>query len=343
MTSGSSAKWMRVIAPGLVWLAFAMEASAQAAVQPSAADMETARTLYQQGRQLRDQGNVAAAMDKFKAAHALAGTPVTGIHLAQAQADLGLLVEARETCLSILRMQVKPDETERSVEARKDAAKLAESLEPRIPSLMVRVDGVQEGVAPTVTIDGQAMPAAAMGMVRKVNPGRHEVRVAASGYLETTELLSLAEGESRELSLSLRPAPPGAEPPAAVVPPPGATAPRPPPRAEGRDGMSPFAVAGFVVAGSGAAVGTLSGLLAMQQASQLEDKCAGHQCPPDAHGDLDNGRMFGTVSTVAFGVAAVGLTVGIVALLAQDDEPEAPSPRVSPWVGLGSAGVGGVF
>ncbi|PKN18783.1 MAG: hypothetical protein CVU65_18155 [Deltaproteobacteria bacterium HGW-Deltaproteobacteria-22] len=107
--------------------------------------------------------------------------------------------------------------------------------------------------------------------------------------------------------------------------------------------MSPFAVAGFVVAGSGAAVGTLSGLLAMQQASELEDQCTGNQCPPDAHGDLDNGRMFGTVSTVAFGVAAVGLTVGIVALLAQDDEPEAPPPRVSPWVGLGSAGVGGVF
>jgi len=340
MTSGKSAK--RVMALGLVCLAFATEVSAQSAAQPSAADMETARTLYQQGRQLRDQGNLAAAMDKFKAAHALAGTPVTGIHLAQAQADLGLLVEARETCLSILRMQVKPDETERSVEARKDAAKLAESLEPRIPSLVVRVDGVQEGVALAVTIDGQAMPHAAMGMVRKVNPGRHEVRVSASGYLEAAEQLSLAEGESRELALSLRAAPPGAEP-VAVVSPPGETASAPPPRAEGRDGMSPFAVAGFIVAGSGAAVGTLSGLLAMQQTSELEDKCTGNQCPPDAHGDLDNGRMFGTVSTVAFGVAAVGLTVGIVALLAQDDEPEAPPPRVSPWVGLGSAGVGGVF
>jgi hypothetical protein len=343
MTSGNSAKWKRVMALGMVWMAFATEASSQAGAQPSAADMETARTLYQQGRQLREQGNVAAAMDKFKAAHALAGTPVTGIHLAQSQADLGLLVEARETCLSILRMQVKPDETERSVEARRDAAKLAELLEPRIPSLVVRVDGVNQGVTPTVTIDGQAMPAAALGMVRKVNPGRHEVRVAASGYLEAMEQLSLAEGESRELALTLRPAPPGSEQPAAVVPPPGAMAPRPPPRNERKEGMSPFAVAGFVVAGSGAAVGTLSGLLAMQQASELEDKCTGNECPPDAHGDLDNGRMFGTVSTVAFGVAAVGLTVGIVALLAQDDEPEAPPPRVSPWVGLGSAGVGGVF
>ncbi len=343
MTSGNGAKWMRAVTLSLVWLAVATEASAQGAAQPSAADMETARALYQQGRQLRDQGNVAAAMDKFKAAHALAGTPVTGIHLAQAQADLGLLVEARETCLSILRMQVKPDETERSAEARRDAAKLAETLEPRIPSLVVRVDGVSEGVALTVTIDGQAMPDASIGMVRKVNPGRHEVRAAASGYLEAKEHLSLTEGESRELALTLRPVPPGAARPPEAIPPAGSTAPRTLPRAEGKDGMSPFAVAGFVVAGSGAAVGTLSGLLAMQQASELEDKCTGTQCPPDAHGDLDNGRMFGTVSTVAFGVAAVGLTVGIVALLAQDDQPESKPPPVSPWVGLGSAGVGGVF
>jgi len=309
--------------------------------EPSAADMETARTLYQEGKQLSEQGNLAGALEKFKAAHALASTPVTGIYLARTHESLGHLVEARETCLSILRISVQPDETARSAEARTDAANLARALEPRIPSVVVRVEGVDSGVTPNVTIDGQALPPAAIGLIRKVNPGDHEIKASARGYYETSERVSLREAESKELTLTLRAAPPGTVPPPT---PSATTAPAaPPPVRPTRTGMSPMAVTGFIVAGSGAAVGSLSGLLAIQKASDLEGDCTNNQCPPSSHSDVDSGRMFGTVSTVAFGVAAVGLTVGILGLATQDDEPEESQQGVTPWVGLGSAGMRGVF
>jgi hypothetical protein len=325
---------------GLALLAHGPMAEAQGEHKPSAADMETARTLYQEGRQLREQGNIAGALEKFKAAHALAGTPVTGVHLAQTHAALGQLVEARETCLRILRMPVQVDETERSVEARKEAAQLARDLEPRIPSVIIRVEGVEAGVTPTLTIDGQALPSAAIGLGRKVNPGSHAVKASAYGYYETSEQLSVREGETKELTLTLRRMPPGEVPPPETSPPDGSGT----TVIQGSSGMSPVAVTGFIVAGTGAAIGTISGLLAMQKASDLEGACTNNQCPPEAHSDVDSGRMFGTVSTVAFGVAVVGLAVGIWGVATQDEEPEKKRQAgVSPWLGLGSVGVGGVF
>ena len=343
MTSGRFRVLPAMMALGVALAAWSPCALAQGGA-PSAADMETARTLYQEGKKLQDAGDMPGALEKFKAAHALASTPVTGIYLARTQASLGLLVDARETCLSILRMPVQPDETSRSAEARKDAAEIARDLEPRIPSLVVRVQGIDTSVTPSVTIDGHALPPAAVGLVRKVNPGSHEIRVSATGYHDASQQVQVAEAENQELVLTLEPLPPSEVVPesgSTTTPPPPAT---PPPTVVTRGGMSPLAVTGFIVAGSGAAVGTLSGLLAVQKASELDGDCSDNQCPPDSHGDLDNGRMFGTVSTVAFGVAAVGLTAGIIGLAIQDDEPERrPAPGVSPFVGLGTAGMRGVF
>ncbi len=340
MTFGRLQTFLPMMALGLALLAHSPMSEAQGEQKPSAADMETARTLFQEGRQLREQGNISGALEKFKAAHALAGTPVTGINLAQTQAAVGQLVEARETCLRILRMPVQVDETERSAEARRDASQLARDLEPRIPSVLIRVEGVEAGVTPTLTIDGQALPPAAIGLVRKVNPGAHAIKASAYGYYETSEQLTVREGEAKELTLSLRRMPPGeVPPPEPTGQPDGSTT-----VIQGSSGMSSLAVTGFIVAGSGAAIGTISGLLAMQKASDLEGACTNNQCPPDAHGDVDSGRMFGTVSTLAFGVAAVGLAVGIWGVATQDEEPEKKRQAgVSPWIGLGSAGVGGVF
>ena len=101
---------------------------AAAQQQPSAADLETARSLYKQGKALEAKGDDKGALDKLTAAHALGRTPLTGIELARLQARLGMIVEAREVCLSIGRTQVASDETQRSADARTEAAKLAEAL-----------------------------------------------------------------------------------------------------------------------------------------------------------------------------------------------------------------------
>ena len=72
--------------------------------EPTASDLETARELYKEGRALRDKNDLKAALEKFKGAHALASTPVTGLELGRTHMLLTELVEAREAFLSVAKI-----------------------------------------------------------------------------------------------------------------------------------------------------------------------------------------------------------------------------------------------
>jgi hypothetical protein len=318
--------------------------SSQVAAQPSAADLETARALYKEGRTLREEGKMQEAREKLKAAHALGQTPITGLELARTHAALGEMVEAREVCLGIARIPVAPDETDRSVAARAEAAQLAETLKPRIPSLVIRVPAGQ-GQPPTVVVDGQPIPVAALGQLRKVNPGRHDVVATFSDGGQSRVMVEVREGETAEVGVALPP--PGA-PALAVTPqpyapqPPSAVAPAPEP-APGSRRLPGYAWAGFSIATAGFVVGSVSGLLAIAKSKDLETACPNHQCPAQSHADLDNGKNWGTVSNVAFGSAAIGLVLGIAGAIAGSGKPATTSASMNPWIGPSSVGLKGAF
>jgi tetratricopeptide (TPR) repeat protein len=90
-----------------------------------------ARELFVRASELRDEGDARGALEKFKAAHALAVNPVTTFELARTYEALGMLDEARSAYESIAGLPVLPDETERATAARRDAAKAAEGLKAR--------------------------------------------------------------------------------------------------------------------------------------------------------------------------------------------------------------------
>lgn len=173
------------------------------AAEPSPADLETARGLFKEGRELRAAGRLREALEKLSAAHAVGHTPITGLELARTHVELGELIEARETCLGVARLPVLADESARSTAAREGAAALAEDLRKRIPSITVRL--ASAGTEGEVRVDGHPLPAALLGEPRKVNPGHHEVVAAAPGRAEARVTLDLREGESREVTLSLPP------------------------------------------------------------------------------------------------------------------------------------------
>src|SRR5258708_4039869 len=127
---------------------------------PTAQELETARSLYKEGKALRAGGDLGGALEKLRAAHALGNTPVPGIELARTLVTAGKLVEAREVCLGIARTSVAPDETDKSSEARADAAKLAEDLKARLATLVVDVAGLSPRVAAHRAPHDVARPAA---------------------------------------------------------------------------------------------------------------------------------------------------------------------------------------
>src|SRR5271169_6333782 len=75
-----------------------------ARAEPSAADRETARTLMQQGRELRAKGDLKEALKRFQAADEIMHVPSTGLEVAKSQVAIGELVEARDTIAAIRRV-----------------------------------------------------------------------------------------------------------------------------------------------------------------------------------------------------------------------------------------------
>ncbi|HEY8074144.1 MAG TPA: hypothetical protein VIF62_08545, partial [Labilithrix sp.] len=144
-----------------------------ALAQRSAQDIESARALYQEGTALRDKGDLKGALEKFKAAHALGNTPITGLELCRTYGALKMPVEARETCLGVGRIPALAGETVRSQEARNEATRYAEELRAHeaFLRLRVRLQGPPTKREPTVTVDGAQIPAAALGEPRALDPG----------------------------------------------------------------------------------------------------------------------------------------------------------------------------
>ena len=103
--------------------------------------------------------------------------------------------------------------------------------------------------------------------------------------------------------------------------------------------------------GVGLVVGSVFGILALGTKSTLDSKCISKTCPPDQQSNIDSLSTKATVSTVGFGVGIAGVALGAIFLgLSQHNSGgattgklEPPRPRVSPWIGLGSAGLGGTF
>ena len=339
MTSSRGARFARTLffagACSVGFVAIPERASAET----SASDLESARELYKQGKELRAAGDIKGALEKFKAGHALGQTPVTGLELGRAHMDLAQLVEAREVFLSIARLPVQSDEGEKSAGARTEAAQLADQLRPRIPTLTVKIIGAPAGTPPVVTVDGVTIPVAAIGAPRKLNPGSHEVTAKSTGTLEQRATVDLKEGESKELPLTLS---------ASAAP---ETLPAKPPAegaSSGADAGStktnPLVYVGFGVGAVGVATGSITGLMALSRASKVDAACGGKLvCPPSAKADVTAGRTLGTVSTIAFIVGGAGVALGVYGLL----KPVKTSPRaglvVHPEIGAGWAGLTGSF
>jgi hypothetical protein len=316
------------------------------AQQPSAGDVAQARELYNEGLALRDKGDLKGAVEKLRAAHALASTPLTGIELGKAYIATGQLVEAREALLAVASIPVSARETARSTTARTEAVQLAEQVRARIPSLVVKVDGVPvDSVA--LTIDGAAVPREALSAPRLVNPGSHDLVATSTTGGSATTRIDLKEGEARTVELKIVFSTGAAAPP--VVPPTvastvGATSPDTSAPAQSSSSLRPtLMVGGFGLAAVGTIVGSVTGVMALSKGSSVKNACNGLDCPGSVQGDLSSGRTLGTVSTVSFIAAGVGAAVGVVGLALHPHQEGAPpaTARVAPWIAPGGAGFTG--
>src|SRR5260370_4497811 len=164
---------------GCVMLAGLSTEAAFAQNEPAAGDVAQDRELFQRGLRQREGGDAGAALEKFKAALSLVRTPIVALELGRTYTQLGKLIEARETFLSIARIPVRSEETARSTAARNQSASLADEIRVRLASVTIRltsagsVAGAGSG-AVTVSVDGAALPGEALStppLVAPAGPG----------------------------------------------------------------------------------------------------------------------------------------------------------------------------
>jgi len=312
------------------------------ALAQSAADKETARSLMDQGLELREKKDYKAALARLEAADQIMHVPTTALEVARTQEALGLLVECRDTLARIVSSIPSPREPQQFKDARKAAQTLDDSLEARVPALTVRVSGAPAGTTPSLSIDNVAVPSAVIGLPRRLNAGHH-VMIATTSTSEGREELDISEGERKEITITLAPVAH-----ATPVTPEPVTAPQPVTPVAPVEGHRSYLVPAiaFTVGGAGLVMGGVTGLLLLSKQSDLTASCPNRVCGPSKYGELDSANLFATLSTVGFIVGGVGVAVGVVALLIGKPASPEPAPaaaHVVPWIGPSGAGLSGSF
>jgi hypothetical protein len=341
-----------------------MFATTQAQAQVSAADRETARSMMQEGRDLRDKGDLKGALQRFKTADDIMHVPTTSLEVARTQVALGMLVEALDTIAGIRKTPALADDPTPFKDARLKADELDAQVEGKVPSITITVTGAAEGETPAISVDGVSLPAAAANVPRKVDPGHHVVTARAPSGQAKGEI-DVAEGEKKDVQLALTsggtpegenpPSDQGPEGPRNIVHTPG-----------------PLTYGGIIVGGIGLVGGAITGLMTLSKASAVKSECKGPNMTcttTQGQSDLNAGNSLATISTIGFAVAGAGAAVAVVSLILGHKAPEAapanapasdpgtappgeePAPppasesrvHVTPWVGVGSAGLFGTF
>lgn len=298
-----------------------------------------AEALFVEAKKLVAQRKYAEACPKFAESNRLDRGAGTLIHLAdcyeknkQTASAWATYKEAASAAQALGRSDWE-----------KLANKRAAALEPKLAKITVRVAAPVPKLE--VTRDGELLAEASWGIALPVDVGEHRFEASAPGHKPFKTAVTITkDGEQQEVSLPAleeEPAPPPAAEAAAPAPP-------PPVQIEGGGQRT----LGFVVGGVGLAAlaaGAVTGLMAMSENDASKEECPNDgACASQAAVDAnDSARTFGTISTVAFGVGAVGIAAGAVLLLTapSDKDRSAAGLRVVPYGGARAAGLGvtGVF
>jgi hypothetical protein len=290
------------------------------------AALEAARALGREALSLYDRGDYAAALMRFEQAYAVYPAPTLGLHAARCLLRLGRLASAANAYRQVTGRPPDADETPAFREARALAERELRDLQPRVPRLIVRVEGPAPGEGATLSIDGRLQESLSVELF--VDPGVHRVEARLGTQVVRSEA-KVGEGQREQVLLRMRPQ-------GAARAPSEPSAPR---------GGSPLRTAGVVALGTGAAglaVWGVAGAAAIAQRSDLDDAgCSDVTCPPALQEDVDAYNTARVVSAVGFVTGAVGVTLGITLLLAAPSE--ARSTAVAAWVGPASGGLRGRF
>ena len=169
-----------------------------AAVAQDATNPALARSLFEDGIAHTEAAEWEEAADRFERSLALHPSAVVSFNAGIALVHLGRLVEARER----FRAAASSDNAQLTTAARAQI----EEITPRIGRLEVHLEGAVPEDA-RVLLDGTALPPQALGVSIPVNPTSHTVTVVSGERALSERSVTIEDGGSERVTLTLVPTP----------------------------------------------------------------------------------------------------------------------------------------
>jgi PEGA domain len=315
-------------------VALILSASPVAAQEPApSAPASEARTHFDRGVTFYNESDYPAALVEFKRAYTLVPTWQVLFNIGQSYFQNRNYAQAFVTLSRFL------DEGKDRVPEGRRAIVEAERAD--LANRVGHANITSNRAGATITIDDEDAGVTPLRAPTLVSVGVRKVRAAAPGAPPVEQDVSVAAGDTVEVRLDfpeLAPATPTPVPaPAPLVARTSA-----PPSAPSTSHAP--ALAAFGVAVAGAAAGAIFGGMVLRDKSRLDAECTQKACSPGSQPDINDVSRDGLLSTVGFGVAALGVVVGTVLWITagHPSSGELAAPQVGP-VRVGAGLVGGSF
>lgn len=293
-----------------------------------------AEERFKQGIEARDKKDYQSALKLFRASHGLEPGRGKLFNIAMCEEQLGLFGSAFKHFQEVQGQLPAGDDRVPVVKQHLDAVR------PQVPYLKIqRAPSAPAGTA--VTLDGEPLAPATLGVEMPIDPGKHVVAATAPGASEKRYELTVTGPEHRTLevmpqvAMLERPTPP--EQPSGPAP--DAPAPR-----------SPAWTLGVVTLGVGGAslvAGAGTGGAAMAKRASTVKLCpkGPAMCPASVQPDIDTYNLLGTVSTATFVIGGALAATGVILVVTsgRGDNKPAVGAWIAPVLGLGVLGAQGGF
>ena len=309
-------------------------------VSTSSAGEEDAKTLFAEGRKLRDAGNCEGAVVVFRRALEILPEGLGSLrNIAECEEQLGKYAAARRSYWS-LRTAVMQTSEPKYDGWDKYAQQAHARLALKVARLTVKLTG--RGLERVqVTIDGKPLDPRLMGVELEREVGAHTVEAHYGGAAPILEKVTLLGGTNETVTLAI----PSAQPsPGAPKNGPASPATRGTTEPQAASGVA-LRTAGFVALGVGA-LGTTGAVISIAvrgaALGDIEAACpgydAGELCPRRVEGARDRGETSSVLANVFGGVAIAGIGAGVALIvIGSSQKPSGQSARVQVIPGIGGA------
>jgi hypothetical protein len=168
--------------------------------EPAAADVASAKRLFNEATALESRGQWPEAADKLREAIGIKETPGLRYHLAYAEEHMGQLVEALS---DYDRAAVLLEAGAQAPDVAKLVGPARDRVRERTPTLLLRLP---PNVAQAkLTVDERPVVTASLQQPIPLNPGAHRLVLTAPGHEALTLDVRMSEGERQTLDAELTP------------------------------------------------------------------------------------------------------------------------------------------